>query len=129
MRSFLIAWVVAFALVAVLAGGVTWYVGSSPPRTPVARRQSITSESDPSTAPVFPATDAVEIVALRLPTDASGDRDRQMLKNSATVTVHSPQHWRVCFDGACWVAHGAGRYAEPENDAARQREGSARSAP
>ncbi len=129
MRSFLIAWVVAFAMVAILAVSVSWYVGTSPAPTQVARRQSTSFEPDSSTAPAFPEADAVELVALRLPADASGDRDRQSLQNSTTVTVHSPQHWRVCFDGACWVAHGAGRYAEPENDAARQREGAARSAP
>jgi hypothetical protein len=70
----------------------------------------------------FAEADAIEIVARRLPARGNGDALRRELAGSATVTYHSAQHWRVCYDGACWVAHGPGRYAEPENDAALQRE-------
>jgi hypothetical protein len=123
MRSFLIAWTVAFALVAVLAGGVSWYVGRQPqPPTPIMPGQASRSEAEQPTSLVFTATEAIDVVAQRLPTDAAGQRDRRLLQTRAAVTYHSPQHWRVCFDGACWVAHGPGRYAEPENDAARQRD-------
>lgn len=46
MRSFLIVWLVAFCLIAALAGVLTWYVGKVPvkPATAEARR------------PVSPAT-------------------------------------------------------------------------
>lgn len=123
MRSFLIAWVVAFLLVAIVASGVSWYVAATPP-VPVPTPRATGPEPGP-----FSEADAIEIVGRLLPTDATGDASREQLRNDATVTYHSPQHWRVCFDGACWVAHGPGRYAEAENDAARQREGTGRSAP
>lgn len=129
MRGFLIAWVVAFGLVALAASSIGWFVGASPPPpTPVARPGISSVESDGPAAP-FLETDAVEVVARTLRSDASGDEDRRRLQASATVTYHSPQHWRVCFDGACWVAHGPGRYAEAENEAARQREAPGRSTP
>jgi hypothetical protein len=131
MRSFLIAWLVAFCLVAVVASTVSWYVNRVTPSQPTVeiRRQAISFESDPTTSPPFPEADAIETVALRLPTDASGDLYRKQLQNDSTVTYHSAQHWRVCFDNACWIAHGPGRYAEPENDAAQQREGRSSAAP
>jgi hypothetical protein len=47
---------------------------------------------------------------------------RRELRDSATVTYYSPAHWRVCMGNACWIAHGPGRYAEPENDEARHLE-------
>lgn len=130
MRSFLIAWMVAFLLVAVVAGGVSWYVGAPPPPTPTARKPVTGLDADASVvAAPFAEADALEVVARLLPAGAAGDDAREQLEKSATVTFHSAQHWRVCFDGACWVAHGPGRYAEAENDAARQREGASRTAP
>jgi hypothetical protein len=124
MRSFLIAWLTAFCLVAVGATGVTWLVSRSTAAAPapVVRRQAISFESDPTTSGPFPEAEAVEVVARRLPAEASGEQSRRALQSSATVTYYSNLHWRVCFDDACWIAHGPGRYAEPENDAARQRE-------
>jgi hypothetical protein len=123
MRSFLIVWLLAFGLIAGGASAVSWYVEkSTPPPTPVVRRQEISFESDPSTSGPFSEAEAVEIISRRLPTSDAGDQLRRELLGSATVTYHSAQHWRVCYDNACWVAHGPGRYAEPENDAARQRE-------
>jgi hypothetical protein len=123
MRSFLIVWLVAFALIGVSATAVGWVVDrSAPPPTPVIRRQEISFETDPSAAGPFSEADAVEVVSRRLPASDAGDQLRRELLGSATVTYHSAQHWRVCYDSACWVAHGPGRYAEPENDAAQQRE-------
>lgn len=121
MKSFLIAWIVAFGLVAVIATGVSWYVGRAPQPAPTGRQITSTDGSEAETRP-FTEADAVEVVSRRLPSNASGDQLRRALQGAATVTYHSPQHWRVCYDSACWVAHGPGRYAEPENDAAQQRE-------
>jgi hypothetical protein len=125
MKSFLIAWIVAFGLVAVIATGVSWFVGRAPEPAPVGRTAARTEASESDDGP-FLETDAVRLVATRLPGDARGEQIRQALvQGSATVSYHSPRHWRVCYDSACWVAHGPGRYAEPENDAAEQREGNA----
>lgn len=121
MKSFLIAWFVAFGLVAVIATGVSWYVGPAPQPAPTGRSITSTEASQAQTGP-FTEADAVDVVSRRLPTTDSGEQLRRELQGSATVTSHSPQHWRVCYDSACWVAHGSGRYAEPENDAAQQRE-------
>ena len=122
MKSFLVAWIVAFSVVAVIATGVTWYVGRTPRPAPVGRTVTLTEASESEAGP-FLETDAVRIVTYRLAGDFQGEQFRQaLLKGSGTVSYHSPQHWRVCYDGACWVAHGPGRYAEPENDAARLRE-------
>ena len=121
MKSFLIAWIVAFGLVAVVAAGVSWFVGRAPQPAPTGRTLSSAESSEAETGP-FSEADAVGMVSRRLPANDSGDQLRRALQGAATVTYHSAQHWRVCYDGACWVAHGPGRYAEPENDAARQRE-------
>ena len=125
MKSFLIAWIVAFGLVAAIASGVSWFVSRAPQPAPVGRQVGPADASESESGP-FLETDAVRIVALRLPSDARSEQLRQaLIQGSANVSYHSPQHWRVCYDSACWVAHGPGRYAEPENDAARQREGNA----
>jgi hypothetical protein len=121
MKSFLVAWLVAFGLVAVVAAGVSWFVGRAPEPPPVGRPVSVSESSEAEAGP-FTEADAVQVIARRLPPTDAGDRVRRELPASAAVTYHSPQHWRVCYDTACWVAHGPGRYAEPENDAARQHE-------
>jgi hypothetical protein len=133
MRSFVIAWVVAFGLVAVGASAVSWFVGKAPqppapdPNPP--RRPQFSQEAGARSSGPFTQAEAIDVVALRLPTDPSGRSLRQELQTKAVVTYHSPQHWRVCLDTACWVAHGPGRYAEPENDEALQRERTGTTAP
>lgn len=123
MRSFLIVWLIAFGLVAVVATGVSRLVGSAPPPTLTRGVRTTADDITASlTAGPFTEADAVDVVARHIPASGEGDQLRRDLLASATVTYHSAQHWRVCLDGACWVAHGPGRYAEPENDAARQRE-------
>lgn len=123
MRGFIIVWFVAFGLVTLIASGVTWYVAKSTPPTitPLAKPSSLLPTATPA-APFLQA-DAIDLIVLRLPQDATGEAARRKLKSSANVSYHSPQHWRVCVDSACWVAHGPGRYAEPENEAARSQEG------
>lgn len=124
MRSFLIAWLVAFGLVAVGASAVSWYVGKTATQ-PVAaepRRPVVNPDYEGTASRPFVEAEAVQVVAQRLPRDPSADRFRQGLESAASATYNSVQHWRVCYDSACWVAHGPGRYAEPENDLARQRE-------
>ena len=130
MRGFIIVWLVAFGAITMLASGITWYVArNSPPPAPVAIQPPTDAESDPNSTAPFPESAAIELIARRLPSDASGDEARQKLQSSSTVTYHSTRHWRVCFDNACWVAHGPGRYAEPDNEAARQYEASATTPP
>jgi hypothetical protein len=121
MKSFLIAWLVAFGLVAVVAAGVSWFVGRAPEPPPAGRTVNVSESPDAEAGP-FTEADAVQVVSRRLPASTAGNQVRRELDSSATVTYHSAQHWRVCYDTACWVAHGPGRYAEPENDAARQHE-------
>jgi hypothetical protein len=132
MRSFLIAWLVAFGLVAVGAAAVSWFVGKTAP-APItavdARRPPMGLDDEVTSSAPFTEADAILVVARRLPTDATGDLARNQLMSSARVSYHSDQHWRVCFDGACWVTHGPGRYAEPENALAQQREGNRVAAP
>lgn len=123
MRGFIIVWLVAFGLVTMIASGVTWYVEkNTPPPAPAVSRQATSFDADSTPSAPFPEADAIELIALRLPLDTAGDQARQRLQSASSVTYHSPQHWRVCFDDACWVAHGTGRYAEPDNEAARQHE-------
>ena len=137
MRSFVMAWLVAFLLVAVGASAVSWYVGKTPPAPAVAATTNVRQPqplfeqeiATTSSSVPFTESDAILVVARRLPTDATGDLARNQLMSSARVTSYSDQHWRVCFDGACWIAHGPGRYAEPEDDLARQREGRSSAAP
>jgi hypothetical protein len=122
MRGFVIVWLAAFGIVTLMASGVTWYVAKNapPPVTPIAKPAGPAATATP--VPPFSRSDAVDVVVLRLPHDAAGEAARKKLQSSATVIYHSPQHWRVCVDNACWVAHGPGRYAEPENEAARSHE-------
>jgi hypothetical protein len=138
MRSFVIAWLVAFLLVAAGASAVGWFVGKTPAgpavtadsARPSSRGRPFSDDAeDPTAQGPFSEAEAILVVARRLPTDATGDLARNQLMSSARVTYHSNQHWRVCFDGACWIAHGPGRYAEPENDLARQREGRSSATP
>jgi hypothetical protein len=122
MKSFLVAWIVAFGLVAVVAASVSWYVGRAPQPAPTGRSVTAVEASEGETGP-FTELDAIRVVSNRIPSTYSGEQLRQALaRGEGTVTYHSAQHWRVCYDSACWVAHGPGRYADPENDAARMRE-------
>lgn len=121
MRTFLLAWVVAFGLVAVVATGIGSAVGRTPPPTPAPRSPRFVDGDTVSSGP-FTEADAVDVVSKRFGTNVNSERLRQELRSSAKVTYHSVAHWRVCVDAACWVAHGPGRYAEPENDAAWMQE-------
>jgi hypothetical protein len=126
MRGFIVVWLVAFGVVTLFASGITWYVArNTPPPTPVVIQPATNAESDLNSNAPFPESAALEIISRRLPLDAAGDLVREKLQTSSTVTYHSARHWRVCIDTACWVAHGPGRYAEPENEAARQHEAGA----
>jgi hypothetical protein len=80
-------------------------------------------ESAKATTSQFSQLEAVEMVAARLGTSARADAMRIMLRTSARVEHHSPGHWTVRLNEASWTAHGVGtRYAEPDNEAARQLE-------
>ena len=125
MRTFLVGWLIAFCIVALGAAGVGLVAArSQTPATTAAGRQT-SSVEDLSQSGPFAEDDAVEVVGRRFPGSTGGDKLRQDLYKSHTVTYYSPLHWRVCVDAACWIAHGPGRYAEPENDAARQLEAQA----
>src|SRR3954447_17975248 len=126
MRAFIVGWLLAFAAVALGAVGVARLVAASPAPAvsePVRRAQS--QESGDDLGPMFREDEAVEVVARRFGGTPAGEQLSREVRTSAVVTYYSPQHWRVCLAGACWVAHGPGRYAEAENDLGRQREASA----
>ncbi|MCC7367485.1 MAG: hypothetical protein IT306_03625 [Chloroflexi bacterium] len=129
MRGFIVVWLAAFGIVTMAASGITYVVARSTPSAPLPPRQAISFESDASTIPAHGPADALEIVSLRLPVDATGDQARRKLQSAVIYPYSTPQHWRVCLDDACWIAHGPGRYAEPENDAARTLEARAPTAP
>ena len=113
----------AVALARVLLPPTVWEEagGGSASRADVApskERSQLDAGSD-SSAP-FTQAAAVEVVAARLGTSPKADRLRQTLRVNAKVEYHSPQHWTVRLHEASWTAHGSGgRYAEPDNDAAR----------
>src|SRR5690348_17668049 len=112
MRTFLVGWLIAFGVVALGATGIGYLAARS--QTPAQA-----SVEDGGLSGPFAEDDAVEVVGRRFPGSTGGDNLRRELYASHTVTYSSPLHWRVCIDTACWIAHGPGRYAEPENDAAR----------
>ena len=127
MRTFVIGWLVAFSLVGAVAYGVGLTVrANTPPPTPTPSRASAPVVDD-SGQPVAPFSQgmAVEVVGKRLGPTGRSEHLRAELRASATVAYHSAQHWTVCLEQACWTAHGPGRYAEPDNEAARQREAEA----
>ncbi len=121
MRTFVIGWLVAFCLVAGAAYGVGLTVRANvPPPTPTPVRPVQSSFDEPG-QPVTPFSQgmAVEVVGKRLGASGRAAQLRADLRAAATVAYHSPQHWTVCLDQACWTAHGPGRYAEPDNEAAK----------
>ena len=131
MRTFVIGWLLAFSLVGAVAYGVGLTVrANTPPPTPAPVRPA-TPAYDDSGQPVTPFSQgmAVEVVGRRLGASGRAEQLRAELRASATASYHSPQHWAVCLEQACWVAHGPGRYAEPDNEAARQREAEAAADP
>ena len=121
----------AFSLVGAVAYGDGLAVrANTPPPAPTPVRPAAAAFDD-SGQPVvsFSQGMAVEVVGKRLGATGRSEQLRAELRASATVAYHSPQHWTVCLDQACWTAHGPGRYAEPDNDAARQREAEAAADP
>ena len=133
MRAFVIGWLLAFAVVTIAAVGIGSALGASnapPPPTPVARRISTGDEMGVVGTPQ-PLTqdDALGVVGARFGGTGKGDEYRRELRQSARVTHHSSQHWTVRWGAASWTAHGPGRYAEPDNDAAREREAEAATGP
>ena len=122
MRGFVIGWLLAFAFVGLVAVGIGVAVGPrTPPPTPTPVRR-IASDAPQATAEPFTQEAAVEVVSRRFATNSRGAEYRRELRQAARVSYHSPEHWTVRWGAASWTAHGPGRYAEPDNDAARQRE-------
>lgn len=117
MRGFMIGWLVAFSLVGLAALGV----GSAIAPAPAASGATPPPVSVEALAPAPPFTQdaALDVVAGRLASTSKGAQFRQELRRSAQVTRHSAEHWTVRWGPASWTAHGPGRYAEPDNDAAR----------
>lgn len=125
MRGFLIAWVVAFALVGAVAYGLNGaFQATAPPAT---RTAGITSAErlDAEASEPFTQDAAIQVVGARLGSGPRAEQNRRELKQAARATYHSAQHWTVRWGAASWTAHGPGRYAEPDNDAAREREAEA----
>ena len=123
MRTFMVGWLIAFCLVSVAAAGVGRLVASTapPPAAPESARQTSSVEDLGESGP-FRQIEAVDVVARRFGATRAGDILRRELRDSSSVTYYAPAHWRVCIGDACWIAHGPGRYAEPENDSARHLE-------
>ncbi len=125
MRTFLVGWLIAFCIVALGAAGIGLVAARPQTAVSPAGVRPSTSVEDLSQSGPFAEDDAIEVVGRRFPGSTGGDQLRRELYASHSVTYYSPLHWRVCIDTACWIAHGPGRYAEPENDAARQLEAQA----
>ena len=121
MRTFAIGWLLAFLVMGMAAFGLGSALGGSVQPTPI----PTPAQADDSQAAPFSQADALDVVAGRFAAGPTGERYRRELKQAARVTYHSPRHWTVRWDAASWTAHGPGRYAEPDNDAARQREAEA----
>ena len=124
MRGFVIGWVVAFSLVGLGALGVGSAIGPAPPRAAGATPPPVSVEALPAPAP-FTQDAALDVVAARLPSTSKGTQFGLELRRSAQVTYHSADHWTVRWGPASWTAHGPGRYAEPDNEAARRLEADA----
>jgi len=130
MRTFTIGWVLAFSLVGVAAYGIGAAVRANvPPPTPTPVRAAAREAEGAAPAVPFSQGMAVEGVGGRLGGTGRAEALRAELRGSATVAYHSAQHWTVCLEQACWTAHGPGRYAEPDNEAAHRREAEALAGP
>jgi hypothetical protein len=130
MRRFLIGWLVAFGLVGLIALGIGAALGSAaPPRAATAGGTSARAFESTDAAEPFTPEAAVDVVAARLAATGRGEEYRRELRQAARVSYHSAQHWTVRWGSASWTAHGPGRYAEPDNDAAREREAEATAGP
>ena len=130
MRGFVIGWMLAFAFVGVVALGIgsVFRAAAPPPPTPGPASTRFSEPVGRSAEPFTPEA-AIDVVAGRLAGTAKGEQLRAELHRRARVSHHSEQHWTVRWDAASWTAHGPGRYAEPDNDAARQREAEAAAGP
>lgn len=130
MRGFVIVWLLAFGFLGLMAVGLGSLLGrgAAPAVTPRAGPSSVEALPAPTSEP-FTEQAAVDVVAGRLGQTARGEEYRQELRQAARVSYHSPQHWTVRWGAASWTAHGQGRYAEPDNDLARQREAEAIAGP
>ncbi len=123
MRGFVVTWLLGFVLVGLAAFGVAGALPAGAPAQPAARGERLASaESPPESSAPFTQDEAIEVVGARFGRTFRGDEFRRELKRAARVTHHSAQHWTVRWGPASWTAHGPGRYAEPDNDAARKLE-------
>jgi hypothetical protein len=88
-------------------------------------------EQQTSAPPAFGQHEALEVVGARLGTTPKARQMRRALEARASVSYHSRNHWTVRVGETSWTAHGAGgpspngRYAEPDNQAARALEAEA----
>jgi len=124
MRGFVVGWVVAFSLVGLGALGIGSALGPAPPRAAGPAPPPVSVEAVPTAAP-FTQDAALDVVAGRLASTSKGAQFRLELRRSAQVTYHSADHWTIRWGPASWTAHGPGRYAEPDNEAARRLEAEA----
>lgn len=126
MRGFLLTWLLAFALMGLAGYGIgNALLAGAPAQLGPRGQPSLSSESLQDAAAPFTEDDAIAVVGARLGRTFRGDDYRRELKQAARVAYHSAQHWTVRWGPASWTAHGPGRYAEPDNDAARHREADA----
>ncbi len=128
MRRFMVGWLAAFCGVGLVAASIGSLLQTRVPPGPGAA-PPVVLRPGPGAALGKPFTQetAVDVVANRLPATRRGDQFRTELRRAATLSYHSPDHWTVRWGPASWTAHGPGRYAEPDNDAARRLESEAAS--
>ena len=129
MRGFALTWLLAFAVFGLAGYGIATALRAAEPTPapPVAGNPRISSVESLESSEPFTESEAVDVVGRRFATTQRGEEYRRELKQTARVTHHSAQHWTVRWGPASWTAHGPGRYAEPDNDAAKQREAEAAS--
>lgn len=118
MRGFVIGWLVAFSLVGLMALGLGSTLAPAGPPSATGAPPRVPAEAAGPAAP-FTQDAAVDVVAGRFASTSKGAQYRVELRQSARVSYHSGEHWTVRWGSASWTAHGPGRYAEPDNDAAR----------
>lgn len=129
MRSFVILWLLAFLSVGVVAFALGSALSETDALSAGIPGLATGASSEDLDSEPFPEAAAVDVVAGRLAATSLGEQYRGELRQAARITYHSPRHWTVRWGAASWTAHGPGRYAEPDNDIAREREAQAATGP
>lgn len=118
MRRFVLSMLLGVGLATLMA------VGLARTLLPAALWEGAARPERPANG-AFGQQDAIDVVGTRLGTSPTAWQLRRSLQTRGRVEYHSPNHWTVRLGEASWTAHGdggpspGGRYAEPDNDAAK----------